>query len=141
MQVSLIPLEYTEWVWPKIEEYMKGAADYTYGRFEVGDIKDGVIAGAGKQQLWAAFESEDDVYGAVVTEVWQYPRMRTLIMHFTGGRELPKWKDQMLELLQKFAADQGCDAIESFGRGGWAKVFQKDGYKKRFIFYELPVEK
>ena len=140
MQVSLVPLQYTEWVWPKIEEFMKGAADYTYGRFEVDDIKNGVLQSEGNQQLWVAYEDEDNVYGAVVTEVWQYPKMRTLIMHFTGGRELPKWKDDMLKLLQQFAADQGCDVIESYGRGGWAKVFQSDGYKKRFIFYELPVE-
>lgn len=140
MQVSLVPLQYTEWVWPKIEEFMKGAADYTYGRFEVDDIKNGVLQSEGNQQLWVAYENEEDVYGAVVTEVWQYPKMRTLIMHFTGGRELPKWKDDMLKLLQQFAADQGCDVIESYGRGGWAKVFQSDGYKKRFIFYELPVE-
>jgi len=140
MHVSLVPLQYTEWVWPKIEEFMKGAADYTYGRFDVDDIKNGVLQSEGKQQLWVAYENEEDVYGAVVTEVWQYPKMRTLIMHFTGGRELPKWKDDMLELLQRFAGDQGCDVIESYGRGGWAKVFQNDGYKKRFIFYELPVE-
>lgn len=140
MQVSLVPLQYTEWVWPKIEEFMKGAADYTYGRFEVDDIKNGVLQSQGNQQLWVAYENEEDVYGAVVTEVWQYPKMRTLIMHFTGGRELPKWKGDMLKLLQQFAADQGCDVIESYGRGGWAKVFQSDGYKKRFIFYELPVE-
>lgn len=138
--MSLVPLQYTEWVWPKIEEFMKGAADYTYGRFEVDDIKNGVLQSEGNQQLWVAYENEEDVYGAVVTEVWQYPKMRTLIMHFTGGRELPKWKDDMLKLLQQFAADQGCDVIESYGRGGWAKVFQSDGYKKRFIFYELPVE-
>lgn len=140
MKVSLVPLQYTEWVWPKIETYMKGAADYTYGRFDVDDIKNGVLQSEGKQQLWIAYEDENNVYGAVVTEVWQYPKIRTLIMHFTGGIELPKWKDDMLKLLQQFAKDQECDVIESYGRGGWAKVFQNDGYKKRFIFYELPVE-
>lgn len=140
MQVTLVPLEYTEWIWPKIEDYMKGAADYTYGRFNVEDIKSEYIKKQGTQQLWVAYEDENNIYGAVVTEVSQYPRLRTLVMHFTGGKDLPKWKDDMLKLLQQFAADNGCDVIESYGRGGWAKVFQNDGYKKRFIFYELPVE-
>lgn len=140
MQVTLVPLEYTEWVWPKIEDYMKGAADYTYGRFNVEDIKSEYIKKQGTQQLWVAYEDENNIYGAVVTEVNQYPRLRTLVMHFTGGKDLPKWKDDMLKLLRQFAADNGCDVIESYGRGGWAKVFQNDGYKKRFIFYELPVE-
>jgi hypothetical protein len=29
-----------------------------------------------------------EVYGAVVTEVFSYPLMKALIMHFTGGKKL-----------------------------------------------------
>jgi hypothetical protein len=80
------------------------------------------------------------IYGAVITEVWQYPKLKALIMHFTGGKKLLKWKQPMLKLLQKFARDNDCEIIESYGRPGWEKVFKSDGYKQRFIFYELPVE-
>ena len=62
-------------------------------------------------------------------------------MHFTGGVQLKKWKNEMLQILQRFAKDHGCKVIESFGRPGWEKVFKNDGYKSRFVFYELPVEK
>jgi len=47
----------------------------------------------------------------------------------------------MLELLQKFGKENDCNIIESYGRAGWAKVFKNDGFKSRFMFYELPVEK
>ena len=87
-----------------------------------------------------AFEDFENVYGAVVTEISQYPQTRALIMHFTGGKQLPKWKTPMLEVLQQFARDNECNIIESYGRPGWEKVFKNDGYKPRFIFYELPVE-
>ncbi len=137
MQVSLVPVEYIENVWPSIEAYLDGAATYTYGRFTVADIKNGIMTTP--QQLWIAFDG-DDVYGAVVTEVCVYPQMSTLIMHFTGGKQLPKWKTEMLELLQRFAKDNGCTTIESYGRRGWEKVFKNDGFKSRFMFYELPVE-
>ena len=119
---------------------MIGAAEYTFGRFSAADIKSELIRRKDEQQLWVAFENEDNYYGAVVTEVFQYPQMRALIMHFTGGKRLPKWKKPMLEVLQKFAKENDCDVIESYGRPGWAKVFKKDGYEQRFIFYELPVE-
>ena len=33
-----------------------------------------------------------------------------------------------------------CKVIESYGRKGWGKVFEQDGYKPRFIYYELPLE-
>jgi len=140
MQVSLVPTEYVELVWPNIREYMIGAAEYTFGRFSAADIKGELIRRKNEQQLWVAFEDENNYYGAVVTEVFQYPQMRALIMHFTGGEKLPRWKKPMLEILQKFARENECDVIESYGRPGWEKVFKKDGYEQRFIFYELPVE-
>ena len=140
MQVSLVPTEYIELVWPNIQGYMVGAADFTFGRFMAEDIKNDLLTKQGQQQLWIAFENKDDYYGAVVTEINQYPRMRALVMHFTGGVKLPKWKKPMLEILQKFARENECDVIESYGRPGWGKVFKKDGYEQKFIFYELPVE-
>ena len=139
MEVTLVPPEHIEMIWPKIESYMKGAADYTHGRFTVDNIKHDLLQKQDSQQLWIAFNSEG-FFGAVITEVWQYPQLKALIMHFTGGRKLLKWKQPMLELLQKFARDNDCEIIESYGRPGWEKIFENDGYKKQFVFYELPVE-
>jgi hypothetical protein len=62
------------------------------------------------------------------------------MMHFTAGKELPKWKDLMLNTLRRFAKESNCKIIESYGRKGWGKVFKNDGYKIKFIFYELPLE-
>ena len=138
MQVSYVPLEYIEYVWPKIEAYLKGAADYTYGRFTIEDIKIGLFNKP--QQLWIAYDENENIFGAVVTEILTYPQMKTLVMHFTGGVKLKLWKKDMLELLQRFAKGNDCEVIESYGRMGWSKVFKNDGFKSRFMFYELPVE-
>ena len=137
MQVSVVLPEHIELVWPNIEQYMVGAAQYTYNRFNTDDIKKDLITKP--QQLWIAYD-EEKIYGAVVTEIIVYPRMNTLMMHFTGGEKLPRWKQPMLKLLQRFAKDHGCSVIESYGRPGWEKVFRNDGYKEVFKFYELPVE-
>jgi hypothetical protein len=123
-------------VWADIESYIEGAAKYTHGRYTADDIRQTFKKGG--QQLWIAYD--DKIYGAVITEIIQYPQMRALIMHFTGGIELPKWKDEMLSVLRSFAKDANCQTIESFGRTGWKKVFSKDGFKSKFMFYELPVE-
>jgi hypothetical protein len=138
MQISIVPVDYIETAWPQIESYMEGAAKYTFGRYNVADIKQGLLTKP--QQLWIAFDAENKVYGAVVTEVISYPQMRSLVMHFTGGEELEKWKPAMLKILQRFAKENGCAVIESYGREGWSKVFKNDGFKSRFMFYELPVE-
>lgn len=137
MEVSLILPQNIESVWTQIEDYLQGAADFTYGRFNVSDIK--VCLYTKPQQLWIAYEG-DKIYGAVVTEINTYPRKTALVMHFTGGIDLSLWKDPMLKMLQRFARDHGCSIIESYGRPGWKKVFEKDGFKQQFMFYELPVE-
>jgi hypothetical protein len=137
MKATLIPINHIEDIWPQIKDYLKGAADYTFGRYTVEDIYKGLFVKP--QELWIAFENEV-IYGVVVTEIVEYPQMKALVMHFTGGKELPKWKNEMLALLQKYARDKQCSIIESYGRRGWGNVFKNDGYKERFTFYELPVE-
>jgi hypothetical protein len=137
MEVSIVPVEYIEQVWPSIEGYLEGAANYSYGRYSVKDIKNGLLTKP--QSLWIAFE-DSKILGVVITSITYYPSMTALDMVFTGGIELKRWKKPMLNILQKYAKDNGCKIIESYGRVGWEKVFKQDGFKRRFMFYELPVE-
>ena len=137
MQVSAVPAEYVKQVWPDVKEYMQGAADYTYGRYDVEDILDSVTDY--DFTLWIAF-NEAGIKGAVVTSFIDYPRKRMLCMQFCGGVDLEQWQAPMLELLQRWAKDNDCDGIESTGRVGWSKVFKSDGYKPLWQTYELPVD-
>jgi hypothetical protein len=137
MFVSAVMPEHYEVVWDKIAYYMEGAAKYTHGRYSAQDIKDGLYKN--NWQLWIAFDN-NKIYGAVITEIIKYPRLNALVTHFTGGIKLKLWKDDMLALLRRFASDSGCKTIESHGRVGWKKVFENDGFKSQFMFYELPVK-
>ena len=135
MKITAINPQDYDFVWNDIKAYMEGAAKYTHGRYTCEDILNQLKSS--NQQLWVAFD--DKVYGAVVTEVITYPRKKCLIMHFTGGIELPKWKSEMLSVLRSFAKDNNCQSIESFGRTGWKRVFKNDGFSSKFMFYELTV--
>ena len=137
MNILLIKKEDYLKVFNRIEVFLEKAAKYTHGRFSANNIKDDLLLK--DQQLWIAFDGTD-VYGFVVTEVIQYPKVKAFVMHFTAGKELFKWKDLMLTDIKSFAKFKECKIIESYGRPGWAKVFKNDGYKQQFIFYELPVE-
>ena len=136
MDITVVEAKDVDKIWSKIDSYAQGAADYTYGRFTKGDIRSRLKTAP--QTLWIAHEGEE-VYGFVVTEFTDYPQMKALVMHFTGGKELERWKTPMLDLLQKFCRMNGAEVIESFGRPAWAKVFKEDGFKSLFNFYELPV--
>jgi len=89
--------------------------------------------------LWIAFDDKD-IYAFWVTEVSDYPQKRALLMHFVGGKNIKAWGKIGLKQLRKFAKDTGCTTIESYGRPGWEKIWQDEGYEKKLVFYELPVE-
>lgn len=137
IEVSLVPREYVDTCWDKIEGFITKAAKYTYGRYTTSNIYD--MVKDGDYQLWVAF-NEEGFKGAVVTNVITYPQKKILCMQFCGGENLKLWKDPMLELLKRFGKDVGCEGIESTGRPGWAKIFQNDGYKATWVTYELPLD-
>lgn len=137
MNITLVPKSDYHLVFNIINPYIEGTAKYSHGRYNAEDIKDAL--NNTNQHLWIAYE-DTKIYGFVITDFVEYPQKKALLMHFTGGEKLPKWKNEMLEVLQSFAKNNGCSIIESYGRPGWAKVFKNDGYKQQFIFYELPVE-
>jgi hypothetical protein len=135
MQVTLVPLEHVKDCWPLVEDYLRGAAEYTHGRYQVEDIFDAVVEY--DHQLWVAFD-EEKIKGAVVTNFVHYPKKKYLCMSFCGGVELDKWKDPMLKILQQWATDNHCDGIEATARPGWTKIFKTDGHKALWHTFELP---
>lgn len=137
MNISLVPNTDYQLCFNAIHDYIKKSAKYTYGRYNAEDIKKDILKN--NKQLWIAYES-NQIYGFVVTEVITYPQLKSLVMHFTGGIKLNKWKDGMLQTLRKFAKQLDCKLIEAYGRKGWAKVFEQDGYKASGIYFELPME-
>jgi hypothetical protein len=135
MQVSMVPAQFVNQIWPDVEEYLRGAADYTHGRYEVQDILDAITDY--DHTLWVAFD-ESGIKGAVVTNFAHYPKKKYLVMSFCGGVELEKWKAQMLKLLQQYAFDTKCDGVEATARLGWTKIFKDDGHKALWQTFELP---
>ena len=135
IQVSMVPREYVLSCWPKVKEYLQGAADYTFGRYEVEDILDSIMEY--DHTLWIAFDTSG-IKGAVVTNFCHYPRKKYLSMVFCGGEELDTWKPSMLKLLQHFAYDTQCDGVEATARLGWTKIFKDDGHKPLWQTFQLP---
>ena len=137
MKTSLVPREHIPVVWDSIKGFAERCAKYTFGRFTAEDMLEGLLTK--DQQLWIAFDDEG-IHGFCVTEVLIYPQTKTLVLHFTGGKDFDEWLPDGYPKLQQFAKDTGCSKIESYGRPGWEKMWKKQGYIKRLVFYELPLE-
>ena len=136
---TLVPKEHIESIWPQIEIYAAKCAKYTYGRYTAKDMLDQLLTM--DQQLWVAFNNKTkEIIGFWVTEVVEYPQTKVLVLHFVGGKDFHSWLPDGFPKLQKFARENGCSKMESYGRPGWEVMWKDYGYKKRFVFYELPVE-
>lgn len=135
--VALVPPDHVEEAWPIALPFMERAAEYTYGRYTADDILDSVTQY--DHQLWLTFREGGDAKGAAVTTIKQYPRKRFLDLTFIGGDDGMAWKNEMLDVLRRWARDNHCDGIESSGRLGWARIFKSDGYAPLWQTFELPI--
>lgn len=136
--ISAIPRPYVLDVWPQVEGFIDAALQYTHGRYEVDDILTQLLDDT--HLLWVAFE-EGKAKGAVVTHFAMYPRKKFLGCPFVTGDEFSTWKKPMLETLQKFAAENGCEGLEATARLGWSRVFKDDGYEALWQTFQLPAAK
>lgn len=136
MEVSLIPAAFVGDLMPRLFPHLSKAAEYTFGRYEPEDIIDAVLDW--EAHLWVAFDAEN-ISGITVTRFWKYPRKKCLDVLFLGGEDWDNWRDDMFDTLQRWASDNGCDAIESSGRPGFARVFKDRGYTPLWQVFEFPV--
>lgn len=135
IMVSVIPTEHVLNVWPQVVGYIEDALVYTYGRYEAEDILEQLIDG--NQLLWIAFEGSK-IKGVVVTRFIYYPRKKYLGCPIVSGDEFDTWKLPMLDTLQMWASDNGCEGLEATARLGWARKFKSDGYEALWQTFQLP---
>ncbi len=82
------------------------------------------VAGAfaGQFGVWVC-EVNNDIQGAVVTEIKQYPRRRALEVIAAGGSDMPIWIKSLVAALDRHARATGCACITSLGRPGWLRAW------------------
>ena len=137
MEISLVPPNLVDALWPRLFPHLSKAAEYTFGRYEPEDILEAALTG--DAHLWVALDDKAEIVGITVTRFWQYPRKKCLDMVFLAGDDGFAWKEDMLAMLRKWASEAGCDALEGSGRPGLARAFRDDGYQLLWQVFEIPV--
>lgn len=136
IEVSMVPAEYVDTCWSKIEKFVQDAAEATEGRYTAENLYN--MAKEGQHHLWVSYDGSE-FKGFVITSVNTYPQRKILSMSFCGGDEFESWKTPIISTLKRFAKDAGCDSIEAYGRPGWSKILKDEGYKTKFVAFELPI--
>ena len=136
VQISYVPPEHVRSVWGEVAPLLLDAVDQTDGRYTLDDTY--TLVAQHNYILWIAFDGMG-IKGAVVTCFLNYPGKKALHIMFLGGVEGRTWETPMLTVLQKFASDSSCHAIEASGGEAWARVLKADGFKPLWNTFELSV--
>lgn len=86
------------------------------GRFE--DVQRDVLGG--NAYLWVASEHEE-ILAVAVTQIGHDRKGRLCTIVACGGRAWRRF-GHLIEVLENYARDEACRAIEVCGRPGWARL-------------------
>jgi len=88
------------------------------GTFEA--VEDDVIAG--QALLWLVWNAPQ-IQGAAVTQIVATQNSRVCVIVACGGDNMRLWLP-LIEKIESYARDEGCDAVRILGRKGWMRVLK-----------------
>jgi hypothetical protein len=122
--LNSIPAGAVNTVWPLVANYVKRALHVSNGEMEEDDVREFCVSG--RWQLWIGWQNEAKrAFGFCTTELCQYPRRRTCILRLMAADGGPEQWLPHLGLIEQWARDEGCVAIEIVARKGWLKVLKE----------------
>lgn len=134
MNISLVPKDHVNDIWDSVKPFLTPAVKVTNGRYMLYDVY--VAIQTGSMQLWIAFDEDKEILGCEVTSITDYPSRRVLTSLFTGGRSIRKWRDEMMDVLVRWAEDNECTGIEGYGKKGWIKMLEPYGVTSNLMMFE-----
>lgn len=129
----LVPVEWVPSEWPAAMKLLQPAVERSKGRWNMGALLAALCQG--RQQLWLAFDDEK-LYGAMTTQIMEYPGCKMVAAHFLGGEQFDLWCDRLLDVLEEFAKNHDCKGVEATARHGFWPFFKRRGYGRAYTVYD-----
>jgi hypothetical protein len=106
-------------VWPHVAHFIKAAAERgdltTYESLRASVFERGSL-------LWLACCGHN-IEAAAITELMRSAKSKVCIVTACGGVDMKRWLP-LLEKIEDFAQDEGCDCVRIFGRRGWKRLLK-----------------
>lgn len=130
MYVSGIPSSEINNVWDKCKKFIEMGNNKSKQEMNVEDIYDKLLLA--DMQLWLIFDEDANIISVLTTEIVLYPRMKTCRIVTLGGKDMDDWVDEFLEVLEEWATDNECVAMETACRKGFVKKLKRFGYEHTY---------
>lgn len=135
MLVQLVPLQYVQQVWPRIEAMLAAALEHSAGEYTTDQLKAYVVMGA--QSLLVAVDDQNEIHGACTIAFENYPNHRVAFMTAIGGRFIIN--PDMQEQLKDWCRNNGATLFRGACRGSVARLLRRMGMSERYTIMEIPL--
>ena len=119
MKAGLISPEDAVKIWDRVGPMLQKVVDHTEGELQPEDFLDNIVNKY--MHLWLAVE-DADILMAMVTQIIEYPRRKTLRIIALSGKNFKETHSQFNDMIESFAIQAGCSGLELWGRKGWKKM-------------------
>ena len=118
LKAHLLDPDDVGYVWDKVEPILARVVPRSEGELETEDILD--LVTEGRMQLWIVAEDKE-IIAALVTQIITYRQKKLLRLVSLAGEDFSMFK-HFLDMVQSFAIQKDCTALELWGRKGWKKL-------------------
>jgi len=138
MDIVYIPPKNISKVWILAKPYIDDALAYSNSHHHSDHFFE--LMTKGKLQLWILWDdtkntTQEKMNGVVISEIIQRSIKKVFHLPIVTGKNRQRWQ-HLIEKLEDFAKDQGCDLMELIARPGWQKILDKYNYKKTHVILE-----
>lgn len=117
MSFTRIERRHVRKYWPQAQPWIAEAVKTSRGKFSVDWFHDRLVLG--EMHLWIL--QADDVFGVVVTQVYDYPANRCCLIRIATGHHVEDAIPGGIRQIEDWARSQGCSAMELIARPGWKR--------------------
>ena len=134
-----IPTTNIKEVFPMCKDSIDKALKYSGNHYNLKDVMDLIYDN--KAQLWILWneDKKDKYQGCIVSKVITRPNTKSLNLFIVTGKNRKLWQDK-IEIIEKWAKQQGCTHLETYARPGWSRILKKYNYKITHYLLERKLE-
>lgn len=135
-KVIMVPTERVPHAWPEALKYIRPAFERLSHRKDEAMLYSDIVGE--RKRLWVVAEG-DKVRGFGVTHVYDDELRRVMAIEYAGGKDVAGQYSIVVEKLEEYAKDMGCQTVEIYGRRGWERALKNDGYAEKAIVLEKDI--
>jgi len=123
--------------WNDVEGYITRGLEYADGKYTLSDVKQMILDQG--LILWVVYNDEEKkAQGCVLTEIFDYPQSRCLMIFLVSGDNFDKIVTLLPDLME-YGKGRGCARLEFYGRPGWEKVLKAQNFEKIHTVMRLKI--